>query len=104
MQKSTKAISLTCLLLSIPAGLYADRAHDLAKLAAKQKAVTGCNPASLNTQTCHTQFPTGCTDSAHRYDAYLNFLKDQVPDRKSTRLNSSHITISYAVFCLKKKK
>jgi len=24
-------------------------------------------------------------------------------DRKSTRLNSSHITISYAVFCLKKK-
>src|SRR5437773_4936142 len=28
----------------------------------------------------------------------------QAPDRKSTRLNSSHITISYAVFCLKKKK
>src|SRR5437773_8554190 len=27
-----------------------------------------------------------------------------VGDRKSTRLNSSHITISYAVFCLKKKK
>src|SRR5437667_8754104 len=27
-----------------------------------------------------------------------------VEDRKSTRLNSSHITISYAVFCLKKKK
>src|SRR5690606_41390587 len=29
----------------------------------------------------------------------------QVPgDRKSTRLNSSHVKISYAVFCLKKKK
>src|SRR5205807_8938970 len=28
----------------------------------------------------------------------------QVPDRKSTRLNSSHLVISYAVFCLKKKK
>src|SRR5690606_39854979 len=26
------------------------------------------------------------------------------PDRKSTRLNSSHVKISYAVFCLKKKK
>src|SRR5690554_7070286 len=26
------------------------------------------------------------------------------PDRKSTRLNSSHVRISYAVFCLKKKK
>src|SRR5438477_9499778 len=27
-----------------------------------------------------------------------------LPDRKSTRLNSSHMSISYAVFCLKKKK
>src|SRR5207249_5984552 len=27
-----------------------------------------------------------------------------IPDRKSTRLNSSHVSISYAVFCLKKKK
>src|SRR5256885_10699205 len=26
------------------------------------------------------------------------------PDRKSTRLNSSHLVISYAVFCLKKKQ
>src|SRR5437773_4753518 len=30
--------------------------------------------------------------------------KFRYEDRKSTRLNSSHITISYAVFCLKKKK
>src|SRR5437773_5615628 len=30
-------------------------------------------------------------------------LEDAVEDRKSTRLNSSHITISYAGFCLKKK-
>src|SRR2546426_2394509 len=29
---------------------------------------------------------------------------EQVEDRKSTRLNSSHLVISYAVFCLKKKK
>src|SRR5256885_6729143 len=29
---------------------------------------------------------------------------DHEPDRKSTRLNSSHLVISYAVFCLKKKK
>src|SRR5205807_9811849 len=36
------------------------------------------------------------------------FLKSKPPvirrDRKSTRLNSSHLVISYAVFCLKKKK
>src|SRR2546427_7427750 len=30
--------------------------------------------------------------------------QDMYPDRKSTRLNSSHSQISYAVFCLKKKK
>src|SRR5256885_1652790 len=30
--------------------------------------------------------------------------KSPRPDRKSTRLNSSHLVISYAVFCLKKKK
>src|SRR5690349_22000389 len=29
---------------------------------------------------------------------------DATQDRKSTRLNSSHVEISYAVFCLKKKK
>src|SRR5690625_6046252 len=28
----------------------------------------------------------------------------EIADRKSTRLNSSHVAISYAVFCLKKKK
>src|SRR5256885_17009962 len=37
-----------------------------------------------------------------------NLQKDKacptVRDRKSTRLNSSHLVISYAVFCLKKKK
>src|SRR5699024_12550930 len=31
-----------------------------------------------------------------------NYIKAK--DRKSTRLNSSHVSISYAVFCLKKKK
>src|SRR5437899_8478976 len=30
--------------------------------------------------------------------------RDEEIDRKSTRLNSSHLGISYAVFCLKKKK
>src|SRR5438270_6764505 len=34
----------------------------------------------------------------------MNFLPDVYVDRKSTRLNSSHSQISYAVFCLKKKK
>src|SRR5207302_6892834 len=35
-------------------------------------------------------------EEAHKYNVPV--------DRKSTRLNSSHVKISYAVFCLKKKK
>src|SRR3989442_2357796 len=34
----------------------------------------------------------------------LNVVEASHGDRKSTRLNSSHVRISYAVFCLKKKK
>src|SRR5690606_40297859 len=34
----------------------------------------------------------------------LSLRHQPVEDRKSTRLNSSHVKISYAVFCLKKKK
>src|SRR5690554_7082366 len=36
--------------------------------------------------------------------AYQGTFDSLNPDRKSTRLNSSHVRISYAVFCLKKKK
>src|SRR5690606_41250752 len=36
--------------------------------------------------------------------ALLHELLESEGDRKSTRLNSSHVKISYAVFCLKKKK
>src|SRR5690349_24481638 len=38
--------------------------------------------------------------------AHLDFISPEgyAVDRKSTRLNSSHVEISYAVFCLKKKK
>src|SRR3712207_7254241 len=41
--------------------------------------------------------------SANRFDRNTSFQSNQ-RDRKSTRLNSSHANISYAVFCLKKKK
>src|SRR5207253_6032616 len=38
-----------------------------------------------------------------RFQWVLTRLEVQFVDRKSTRLNSSHVAISYAVFCLKKK-
>src|SRR3712207_7156576 len=49
----------------------------------------------------------GRLDAAHQFDDQVGVLDQGLGvggDRKSTRLNSSHANISYAVFCLKKKK
>src|SRR5438034_4420291 len=47
--------------------------------------------------------PTIC--AFHRFDETVRRTRGRSEgDRKSTRLNSSHTVISYAVFCLKKKK
>src|SRR5256885_10482208 len=55
-------------------------------------------PAQLHGQRSgqHGQHGVRAIDAA--------FVQREHADRKSTRLNSSHLVISYAVFCLKKKK
>src|SRR5437773_3595326 len=52
----------------------------------------------ISNEQCHNRRETG---GERNHDASA---PGPAQDRKSTRLNSSHITISYAVFCLKKKK
>src|SRR3712207_7639174 len=55
-------------------------------------------------QVCLTEVP-GVTPSISAWIAIdAPSVHAQQQDRKSTRLNSSHANISYAVFCLKKKK
>src|SRR3712207_8161565 len=44
------------------------------------------------------------THGGHHHMAKMIAFEEEARDRKSTRLNSSHANISYAVFCLKKKK
>src|SRR5690349_22124527 len=73
------------------------------------------DPVAMSMGNAVTADPPGL-DSIHFNPAGLSRLEkntrsDQfygaslrVRDRKSTRLNSSHVEISYAVFCLKKKK
>src|SRR5438132_9653982 len=46
----------------------------------------------------------GRDQASQRYRGQLDAGLHPQQDRKSTRLNSSHTVISYAVFCLKKKK
>src|SRR3712207_7580734 len=45
-----------------------------------------------------------CSVGRGRAYTHLGAVREEALDRKSTRLNSSHANISYAVFCLKKKK
>src|SRR5690625_6616588 len=46
----------------------------------------------------------GISYNKNNFDRFIKYFKSTELDRKSTRLNSSHVAISYAVFCLKKKK
>src|SRR3712207_6862728 len=48
------------------------------------------------------KYPQSILDTLCDYAVEQGIIEDT--DRKSTRLNSSHANISYAVFCLKKKK
>src|SRR5256885_6179348 len=44
-----------------------------------------------------------CIPATYNSSSCRNYTLQEYTDRKSTRLNSSHLVISYAVFCLKKK-
>src|SRR5438034_11081638 len=54
-------------------------------------------------RTCCRDWRAACPPTAHRTSRRAA-RRRVARDRKSTRLNSSHTVISYAVFCLKKKK
>src|SRR3989442_6189188 len=59
-------------------------------------AITQCRPGQRLSDISHA---VQRHVEAHGFDVPLHGV-----DRKSTRLNSSHVRISYAVFCLKKEK
>src|SRR5687768_17721825 len=67
-------------------------AHGLPRLPPRRRA-----PQSLGAAARKRKIPPGGRDRQH-------VQPGGILDRKSTRLNSSHGYISYAVFCLKKKK
>src|SRR2546422_1438892 len=62
----------------------------------------------IYTLSLHDALPIRLTSGTMTGAGFASFAGDAggsaSPDRKSTRLNSSHGYISYAVFCLKKKK
>src|SRR2546426_11025693 len=68
--------------------IYTLSLHDALPICASRHGPAGC---ARNAQSPHLSRALGVPELSKE-------------DRKSTRLNSSHLVISYAVFCLKKKK
>src|SRR2546427_1422629 len=80
--------------------IYTLSLHDALPIWLRPDAPHGCHATSLRTwfPPGGGPSPTACRRST------CGWCRRASQDRKSTRLNSSHSQISYAVFCLKKKK
>src|SRR5260221_2203178 len=75
--------------------IYTLSLHDALPICSIAERVRSAS-CSSDGGACSSAFSIGCR--------YVWLARDRRTDRKSTRLNSSHTVISYAVFCLKKKK
>src|SRR5690625_6720409 len=79
-----------------------------ARVAARALVAAGAlvaTPASAPSRAqCGARLGPVLGDAARRRHLRALQRPDAALDRKSTRLNSSHVAISYAVFCLKKKR
>src|SRR5256885_7718593 len=88
-------------LVAASQALYQSFAGYRSPSVALDACVTCCMDADLEREM--RRLPLRSLTEHHFYQ-YNDAAKSVVQDRKSTRLNSSHLVISYAVFCLKKKE
>src|SRR5207249_11555377 len=91
-----------------PSEIYTLSLHDALPICRQQRPLLRDDtaPASrlvANESFCNNPYAGDESDSALRAGLKSKDIQT-TKDRKSTRLNSSHVSISYAVFCLKKKK
>src|SRR5699024_12163531 len=80
-----------------PTEIYTLSLHDALPI-----SIVEPSSARLSLEAC--QDTVGVFNPNSYISSVCNSLPLDFIDRKSTRLNSSHVSISYAVFCLKKKK
>src|SRR2546426_12440450 len=95
--------------LSVPGtipteGLTGNTSGSIGDAAAAQSVATAFNVNLLNGLITASSLTATVSSTSNGARATSNALGSTFGDRKSTRLNSSHLVISYAVFCLKKKK
>src|SRR5690554_5219392 len=105
--RSKPLFVLFLLILTACGGAKVDSPKAVEKLATKE-VVSFHNAAfpEFETLAGRMQLAYETEGSGQRVSVTYRMKKDEIiwADRKSTRLNSSHVRISYAVFCLKKKK
>src|SRR5690606_42124214 len=81
---------------TIDKSLSRSAGHQLLQLAARVVPILGVHQFE---EVQPAQFIGGVTEQALERGIHLAEATVQIRDRKSTRLNSSHVKISYAVFC-----
>src|SRR5207249_7082897 len=112
VSEEVRTLRMTCKLYLLVRRKVFHRKH--VRFAIKPlSAATGPTPAPAKSllRKANRVTPTNAFHGFHKFavrrDLHIRIRPDQSrkpADRKSTRLNSSHVSISYAVFCLKKKK
>src|SRR5690606_41608393 len=100
---------LSCSLLSLlapaPPAIYTLSLHDALPICFTSVASTGADITGVDFRRGDNDAGQIIIDLARsNISANISQSGSRLLDRKSTRLNSSHVKISYAVFCLKKKK
>src|SRR5207253_9189629 len=105
------ALHLSCFIAAATPEIYTLPYTTLFRSARQDRARAPLSPAHAGRAAraragCRTHAPGPDHRVAHRaaHGSGRHVAGEPDSDRKSTRLNSSHVAISYAVFCLKKKK
>src|SRR5436305_7919750 len=88
--------SFSLITVTASTDIYTLSLHDALPICAQRPACPAERP--------HRQPPHASRTSLYAATSEKHEAAAYAADRKSTRLNSSHVRISYAVFCLKKKK
>src|SRR5690606_42006498 len=96
-------VFLVVFVLLLITELYPLSLHDALPIFSAPRG-PGDEPANTDRTRQATSFSTPKVGEPHRGPNVLHRHGRPLPDRKSTRLNSSHVKSSYAVFCLEKKK
>src|SRR5437868_8797104 len=87
-----------------PTEIYTLSLHDALPICVLRFVADGAGPTEEELRRVTSQLEALLKSSAEIKTEAMPVLVPADEDRKSTRLNSSHVSISYAVFCLKKKK